>query len=88
MFMASDVGGHRELIRKGETGTLFRAGDAGALAIAIREVLERRERWPQMLAQARRFVGSERTWANSVARYRDVYLRALSSRGRTLPDGA
>jgi PEP-CTERM/exosortase A-associated glycosyltransferase len=87
MLVASDVGGHRELIRDGETGTLFRAGDAGALAIAIREVLEHRERWPKMLAEARRFVESERTWANSVARYRDVYLRALSSRGRTLPDG-
>ena len=27
MFVASDVGGHRELVRDGETGFLFRAGD-------------------------------------------------------------
>ena len=32
LFVASDVGGHRELIRDGETGTLFQAGDAAALA--------------------------------------------------------
>ncbi len=32
MFVASDVGGHRELIRDGETGFLFRAGDVAALA--------------------------------------------------------
>ncbi len=28
MFVASDVGGHRELVRDGETGFLFPAGDA------------------------------------------------------------
>ena len=32
LFVASDVGGHRELIRDGETGVLFRAGSAGDLA--------------------------------------------------------
>ncbi len=32
MFVASDVGGHRELVRDGETGFLFPAGDAAALA--------------------------------------------------------
>ncbi len=29
LLVASDVGGHRELIRDGETGVLFRAGDDG-----------------------------------------------------------
>ena len=36
-------------------------------------------------AQARRFVEQERTWANSVARYAEVYRRALEGRGRALP---
>ena len=35
MFVASDVGGHRELVRDGETGFLFPAGDAQALAQTI-----------------------------------------------------
>ncbi len=35
MFVASDVGGHRELVRDGETGFLFPAGDAAALARTI-----------------------------------------------------
>lgn len=85
MFVASDVGGHRELIRDGETGFLFKAGDAAALARAIDTVLARREDWPRIRAQARRFVEVERTWATSVARYRDVYGRALSRKGRSLP---
>jgi glycogen(starch) synthase len=85
MFVASDVGGHRELIRDGETGFLFKAGDAAALAEAIDKVLARRDEWPRIQAQARRFVEIERTWASSVARYRDVYGRALSRKGRSLP---
>ncbi len=82
IFVASDVGGHRELVRDGETGTLFKAGDAAALAAAIDSLLAQRERWPQRRTAARRFVEAERTWAGSVARYREVYRRALQRRGR------
>lgn len=83
MFVASDVGGHRELVRHGETGFLFPAGDVAALEKALDEVLAQREMWPQIRLQARRFVESERTWAASVARYREVYQRALSRYGQT-----
>jgi glycogen(starch) synthase len=82
MFVASDVGGHRELVRDGVTGFLFPAGDAAALESALEAMLARREQWPQIRAQARRFVESERTWANSVARYADVYQRALNRSGK------
>lgn len=84
MFVASDVGGHKELIRHGETGFLFRAGDVDALAKSIDNVLSRRDLWPAVRAEARRFVEVERTWATSVSRYREVYRRALASRGRVL----
>lgn len=84
MFVASDVGGHKELIRHGETGFLFRAGDVDALAKSIDDVLSRRDLWPAVRAEARRFVEVERTWATSVSRYREVYRRALASRGRVL----
>lgn len=73
LLLASDVGGHRELIRDGETGALFRAGDAGALADRALELLERRERWPALRAAGRRFVETERNWPSSVSRYVDVY---------------
>ena len=38
MFVASDVGGHRELVRHGETGFLFRAGDVFELEKAIENI--------------------------------------------------
>ena len=75
MLVASDVGGHRELIRHEETGFLFAAGDSGALARTLDAVLERRAEWPRIRAAARSFIENERTWARSVARYVEVYDR-------------
>lgn len=84
MFVASDVGGHKELVRHGETGFLFRAGDEQALATAIGEMLDKRDMWPRIRTQARYFVEVERTWKGSVERYQDVYGRALAAYGRSL----
>lgn len=75
LFVASDVGGHKELIRDGETGRLFRAGDPDALAAAIGDMLDHRERWPEMRAAGREFVEKVRNWKNSVANYVGVYER-------------
>ncbi len=79
MLVASDVGGHRELVRDGDTGFLFPSGDVAALAATLERVLAARERWPEVAARARRFVETERTWASSVARYRPVYERLAAT---------
>ena len=73
VLVASDVGGHKELIRDGETGVLFRAGDAADLADKVLGLLNQPARWPQLAANGRHFVETERTWAASVARYDGVY---------------
>ncbi|MDN5870621.1 MAG: glycosyltransferase, exosortase A system-associated [Nitrococcus sp.] len=73
LVVASAVGGHRELIRDGVTGVLFRAGSAEALATAVLELLEHGDVGEAMRAAGRRFVETERSWAASVARYRKVY---------------
>jgi PEP-CTERM/exosortase A-associated glycosyltransferase len=83
MFVASDVGGHRELVRHGENGFLFPADDARALAQAIEAVLSKRAEWPRLRAQARRFVETERTWAQSVALCAEVYGALCSPQGPT-----
>lgn len=77
LVVASDVGGHCELIRHRENGCLFPAGDAGALAETVLELLAHRERWPDLLRAGRRFVETERNWAASVARYQPLYDRLL-----------
>ena len=73
LVVASDVGGHRELIRHGDTGMLFYAGDADALAAAVNDLLARPEDWQPMRDRGRAFVEQERTWAASVGRSRSVY---------------
>ena len=77
LLVASDVGGHRELIRPGETGVLFKAGDPDALAAAVLDLKRDEGRWPALKAAARRFVETERNWKASVARYDGVYSRVL-----------
>lgn len=88
LLVASDVGGHRELIRDGETGALFRAGDAGALAEAISRMLAGRDQWERMRQAGRAFVESERTWARSAANYRSVYRSVLPLSRRRAVDTA
>ena len=75
LLVASDVGGHQELIRHGETGLLFKAGSASDLAQAVDQLLAARESWPALRAAGRRFVEAERNWAASVVRYQPVYER-------------
>ncbi len=51
LLVASDVGGHRELIRDGETGVLF-APTTRRRSPAVDRVLVARARWPQLRARA------------------------------------
>ncbi len=74
LLVASSVGGHRELIRDGETGLLFRAGDPAALAAAALGLLDRRETWPAIRAAGRRFVETERYWQRSAQAYVAPFL--------------
>ena len=56
LVAASDVGGHRELIEPGVTGTLFAPGDPAAIADALARLFEQREHWDARRDAARAFV--------------------------------
>ena len=73
LLVASDVGGHKELIRHGQTGMLFKAGNANALSQTVLELFSSQSNWPTMRAAGRRFVEEERNWTASVANYQNVY---------------
>ncbi len=85
LVAASDVGGHRELIRDGDTGTLFAPDDPKAMARALSSLFADREAWPARRARARAFVEAERNWANNVARYVPVYQKLIESADRLAP---
>ncbi|HJP98337.1 MAG TPA: TIGR04063 family PEP-CTERM/XrtA system glycosyltransferase [Rhodanobacteraceae bacterium] len=80
LVAASDVGGHRELIRDGYNGHLFRTGSPDELAKCLVGLLDKSTDSEPIIANARAFVERERTWATSVARYRDVYAAAREHR--------
>ena len=75
ILAASDVGGHLELITDGKTGVLFKAADPASLAEKVGALLEQQEQWPQLRANGRHYVETERNWPVSVARYQDIYGR-------------
>jgi PEP-CTERM/exosortase A-associated glycosyltransferase len=74
---ATDIGGHREMIRDQATGVLFPPSDPEALARIVGELLSSPGRWPALRESARRYIEEERSWARSVARYLPVYERLL-----------
>lgn len=77
LVIASDVGGHKELIRHGENGWLFKAGDADELSRCVLETLAARAAWPAVREAGRQYVETERNWRVSVERYRPVYGRLI-----------
>ncbi len=77
LVAASDVGGHRELIDDGVTGTLFAPDDPVACAEALASLLDARPTWDERRATARNYVESQHDWAVNVQRYQDVYQELL-----------
>jgi PEP-CTERM/exosortase A-associated glycosyltransferase len=77
LFVASDVGGHRELVEDGRTGLLHRAGDADSLAQQMRRLLDDHDLGASLKQAGRHHVESVRNWANSIANYREPYERLV-----------
>jgi PEP-CTERM/exosortase A-associated glycosyltransferase len=77
---ASDIGGHRELIADGFTGTLFKPSDPADIAATLADLLARRGDWEAMRAAGRAFVERERDWSTNILRYDPVYQRLIDAR--------
>lgn len=73
LVLASDVGGHKELIEHGKTGWLFESGNVDALTEAAIQVLSAPEHWPETIKNGREFVTQIRNWKNSVSNYQSIY---------------
>ena len=77
LVAASDVGGHRELITDGVTGTLFAPDSPAALAAALGALLAAPARWPALRAAGRAHVAADHDWGRNVHRYHVVYQTLL-----------
>ena len=75
LVVASNVGGHRELVADGQTGLLAEAGSAEDLAEKIVAALRREVAVDQITAAAEAFVRDERRWSVIVKDYLPLYRR-------------
>ncbi|WP_333797334.1 TIGR04063 family PEP-CTERM/XrtA system glycosyltransferase [Rheinheimera sp.] len=75
VLLASNVGGHHELIEHGKTGWLFQSDDVNALSTTAVELLNATEQWPQIRQNGRNFVENVRNWQQSCGPYQAIYQR-------------
>lgn len=73
LVLASDVGGHQELIREQVNGYLFKSASVEALVDAVLKIFGTSESWDQVRQLGREYVEKERNWSNSVSNYQAVY---------------
>ncbi|MDD5579522.1 MAG: glycosyltransferase, exosortase A system-associated [Methylobacter sp.] len=73
LVIASDVGGHKELIKHQSNGYLFKANDVDALAATVLDLLDQPQHWEKLRIAGRLFVEQERNWAKSVGNYKMIY---------------
>jgi len=78
-LVASDVGGHRELIHYNETGLLFRAGDASALSKSLERLFKDHRLQKRIQEHAAIWVRQKHTWEKTTAVYQDIYAKALKT---------
>ena len=85
LVAASDVGGHRELMSDGITGTLFAPDSPAACADALARLLDDRSGWEARRAAARAHVETDHDWARNGLRYRDIYQGLLTQPSEQTP---
>jgi PEP-CTERM/exosortase A-associated glycosyltransferase len=78
LVAASNVGGHRELITHGVTGTLFSPDDPAACAQSLADLLDARDSWDAMREAGVAHVRERHDWSRNVARYLSVYQGLLA----------
>jgi len=79
LVIASDVGGHKELIKDQENGVLFKANDVDSLVSSVLTLLSNSQNWPAMHQAGRDYVEQDRNWPKSVGNYQGVYSQLLKN---------
>jgi PEP-CTERM/exosortase A-associated glycosyltransferase len=77
VLLASDVGGHKELISNNVTGWLFEKDNIQSLVESVISIFEGRVDKTEVLKNSLQFVSEVRNWHVSVGNYEAVYQRVL-----------
>lgn len=79
--VASEVGGNPELVREGETGHLFTAGDVKQLAQRLESLTGNDDERTQLASAGQAFVRGNFSRAASIGAMADLYQRLLAKAG-------
>ena len=77
LFIASDVGGHKELVTDEVNGLLFKSGSVTELAKTVEMLAAQKDKWQSLKDNGRNFVETERNWTVSISRYKPIYQSLL-----------
>lgn len=77
-LVASDVGGHKELIRDGYSGRLFPAGSLDGLSNALEALITDHDRRTNLARQGQQWVVENHTWEKTTAVYEKIYKQVLA----------
>lgn len=78
LVVASDVGGHREMVFPGQNGVLFKAGDPLSLAETCLGLLKRPEDWELLRDNAKIYIREHRSWERNINLYDQLYRQLLA----------
>ena len=78
LFIASDVGGQKELVVDKKNGILFRADDTDDMISKIQSLLSNQSLQQTLLDEGLDFIKTERNWEVSVGGYKEVYQDIIS----------
>ncbi|MBF0613067.1 MAG: glycosyltransferase [Magnetococcales bacterium] len=81
LVIASDVGGHGELIRHGETGLLVPADNPVALASTLQAVSQNPTAYAAIPPAAQQFIFHQRSWQRQLTATLHLYNSLLSGKG-------
>ncbi len=77
VLVASNVGGHHELIKDGKTGVLFAAGSDHALADALTRLLDNPQFREKLQETALKWVAKNHSWSKTTSVYKQIYSGCL-----------
>jgi len=78
-LIASDVGGHKELIKHEQTGFLFPAGNVSALAESLECLLKDGTLRKKLETQGLEWVEANHSWDKTTSVYFEMYAKALEN---------
>jgi glycosyltransferase involved in cell wall biosynthesis len=76
-LVASDVGGHKELIQHNKTGLLFSSGDINGLVDCLQQLINDQALMGTLKINGTKWVNENHTWDRTTSVYPELYRKVI-----------